>query len=103
MSAINTLSKILEIIFFNKRTSNKDAEEGILAIHINVINMVNAFTSLIAKDIRSILLLQTNDKYKAVKRKPVVEYVSVTISCILSYLEQTLSQFVPSFSCLYLY
>ena len=46
LSAINTLSKILEIIFFNKRTSNKDAEESILAIHINVINMVNAFTSL---------------------------------------------------------
>ena len=73
-------------------------------MHLPAFKWTSSFLcETIAKDIRSILLLQTNDKYKAVKRKPVVEYVSLTISCILSYLEQTLSQFVPSFSCLYLY
>ena len=58
-----------------------DTEEDILAIYINLINisnMVDAFTNsqmdsiflyeTIArkKDMRSILLLQTNDKYKVV-------------------------------------
>ena len=78
-------------------------EEYILAIYINLINMKNAFTTLsflyetIArkKGIRNILLLQTNDKYKVAKRKPVVGDDSISISCILSYLERTLSQFIP--------
>ena len=78
-------------------------EEDILAIYINLINMKNAFTTLsflyetIArkKGIRNILLLQTNDKYKVAKRKPVLGHDSISISCILSYLERTLSQFIP--------
>ena len=58
--------------------------------------MDNAFTNLeidlyeiIAnkKDIRNILLLHTNEKYKAVKRKSVVGYDSISIIFILSYLE----------------
>ena len=60
-------------------------EENILAIYINLINMADVFTNLQIdfmfsirilarkeKDIRNILLLQTNDKYKVVKSKPVV-------------------------------
>ena len=67
-----------------------DTKEDILvALYTNLINMVNAFTmmhlpifkytlaflyEIIAskKGMRNILLLQTNYKYKVVKRKPVV-------------------------------
>ena len=62
-----------------------DTEEDILAIYINLINMINAFTKLQMdlifsirnyykkkKVIRNILLLQPNDKHKVVKRKPAV-------------------------------
>ena len=57
-------------------------EEDILAIYINLINMINAFTNLQMdlifsirnyykkkKVLRNILLLQANEKYKVVKRK----------------------------------
>ena len=62
-----------------------DTEEDILAIYVNLINMVIAFTNFQMdfinsiqnyykkkKGIWNILLLQTNDKYKVVKGKPVV-------------------------------
>ena len=62
-----------------------DTEEDISAIYINLVDMVHAFTNLQLdfifsirnyckkkKDIRNILLLRTNGKYKVVKRKPVV-------------------------------
>ena len=61
-----------------------DTDEDISAIYINLINMVDAFTNLqmefiflyetIArkKRYRNILILQANDKYKVVIRKPVV-------------------------------
>ena len=55
-------------------------KEDILAIYINLINMVEKWTSSFQyetiagkkKDTQNILLLQTNDKYIVVKRKPVV-------------------------------
>ena len=80
-------------------------EEDILAIYINLNNMGNTFTNrhidfsirnyCKKKSIRNILLLPTNNRYKVAKRKPVVGYDSVSIYCILSYLERTLSQFIP--------
>ena len=51
----------------------------------------------------TVLLLQTNDKYKVIERKPAVGYDSIIISCILSYSEWRLSQFIPSYSDLHFY
>ena len=69
-----------------------EEEDILVAIYINLINMVNAYTNLqidlsflqeiitSKKDIRNILLLQTallaNDKNEVAKRKPVVGYDS---------------------------
>ena len=76
-----------KLYFLTRETNNMDTEVDILAIYINSINTVNAFTNLHMdfifsirhcckkkKDIRNILLLQTNGKHKVVKRKPVVGY-----------------------------
>ena len=107
-----------ERIYFFTREANKmdTKEEDILAIYIILINMVNAFTNFQMdlifslrsyckkeKDIPNILLFLTNEKYKVVKRKPVVGYDSISICCIISHIEQKLSQFLPSYSRLHLY
>ena len=107
-----------ERIYFFTREANKmdTKEEDILAIYIILINMVNAFANFQMdlifslrnyckkeKDIPNILLFLTNDKCKVVKRKPVVRYDSISICCIISHIEQKLSQFLPSYSRLHLY
>ena len=55
------------------------------------------------KNMRNIMLLQKNDKYKVVKRKPAAGYDSISVSYIFSYLEQTLIPSNPSYSHLNLY
>ena len=78
-------------------------EENILAIKINLISMVDVSTNpqidfifsvrtfaRKKKDIRNILLLQTDDKYKVFKRKPVVSERSPNLflhihACICVY------------------
>ena len=63
-------------------------EENILAIYINLMNMINAFTNLQMdlifsirnyykkkKVLRNILLLQANEKYKVVKGNWLLESI----------------------------
>ena len=76
-----------------------EEEEDILAIYVNLINMVNVFTNLqidFIFSIRNYCKKKRYIKYFTFADKwQIVGYDSISVSCILSYLERTLSQFIP--------